>query len=381
MDLEGISTGVKKDQNSRGVLNNQKDKSSPPEDLNNHHKPNFLTISEKFVELPISDIQPFTEIPDYKTPTRSFCPIVVQTQNQSFCIDGFEKIEAALNDKQTSIECFVYLVADFSQIDLCLRKAAIRSLPKAGICSYGEIIRNVRLLYRMLKNTDENPIVYSHGGARRGHNYSDDSPENNIRILLSERLGKDIKKINSLINYGDKLNDATLNQLAENKTSRRFFEAAQKNKREKIKRLQDDGVQDDDLINIISQDVLSWHEEFISNDGIIETIWDKPQSQVSQKPPENNSPPKKTTQNPPKNHEHWNGNDTFKEENMPTSESVYNAIGIIGNNLVAVTNDKPESMSALEKQIQSSMQDLSEIYEAICYLKNGEQIVNREEVA
>jgi len=256
--LSSLKTGPS---SSPGKLNLDKNKSNTPGILNTHITGDFSTKKEIYQIIEIDKIQPFADIPDYQTPTNLPYPSIVQIQTQFICIDGWNIIENAKVENQASIECHVYLIENFSPIELALRKVATRSMPYAGISSYGEIIRNIRLLYQKIKNTDENPVAFSHGGARRGHTYLKNSPENDIRTLLSERLGKCVSKINTLLNYGDKINDRVLNILAENKASRRFFEAVNRNKGEKIKRLQHDGIQGDELIEQISKDVLSWFQD------------------------------------------------------------------------------------------------------------------------
>jgi hypothetical protein len=110
-------------------------------------------------------------------------------------------------------------------------------------------------------DSTDNPIVISHGGARRGVNYTDNREEN-IRELLAERLGKSKTTINKYLSHGEYLIDYSLNTLIESNEGKAFFEEAQKNKRILIKDLISEGKPEEIIAETVSQNMLPWLEEF-----------------------------------------------------------------------------------------------------------------------
>ena len=82
--------------------------SKPPGVLNADQTARFKTTQENVAELPVESIQPCTLIPDYRKPTESTLPIVVQSPAGCYCIDGWNFIEQAKAAGQPAIRCYVF---------------------------------------------------------------------------------------------------------------------------------------------------------------------------------------------------------------------------------------------------------------------------------
>ena len=160
-------------------------------------------------ELDIENIQPFKQIPDYTCHTISPVPIVVISPTSCSCIDGWDLIQGAKSAGCSTIACYAYYIPKHCETEIAIQKVAVRTMPQGGTCSYAELVRNARILFYMLMAAAENPVVFSHGGARKGVNYIDNREEN-IRELLAERLGKSKTTINKYLSHGEYLIDYSL---------------------------------------------------------------------------------------------------------------------------------------------------------------------------
>jgi hypothetical protein len=221
----------------------------------------FNTTREDIAEIPAMSIQPCHLIPDYRDPTESILPIVVHTPKAIYCLDGWNLIEQARTASLSNVRCHVYQIQENSDIEIALRKVAIRTKPVGGTCCYAELVRNASLVANILMNEMENPVVFSHGGSRRGACFTDNR-EDDLREVLSERLGKDRSTINSYLNYGRFLTHETMEMLVAQDTGRAFFEKAQVNKRRWIGYLESDGLDEESITNQISLKMPEWHREY-----------------------------------------------------------------------------------------------------------------------
>jgi hypothetical protein len=243
-----IAFNPDKNQNSQGGLKqSQTDK--------------FVSSRPIIIELDIQEIQSFQHIPDYTAPTISALPIVVISPKLCSCIDGWELIQKAKSTSNSKIACYAIYIPEHCETEIAIQKVAVRTMPQGGTCSYAELVRNARILFYMLMAAAENPVVFSHGGARRGVNYTDNREEN-IRELLAERLGKSKTTINKYLGHGEYLIDYSLNTLIESNEGKAFFEEAQKNKRILIKDLISEGKSEEIIAETVSQNMLPWLEEF-----------------------------------------------------------------------------------------------------------------------
>ena len=242
------------------VLKNTTD-STPPGVLNHDQIGRFKTIQEDIIELPIKAIQPHRLIPDYRDPTESTLPIVVQSPVGNFCIDGWRLIDQAVASGQPVMRCAIISLQEHSDTELAIRKVEVRTKPRGGTCLFAESVRNTSILAKILVDEIENPIVFSHGGARRGGNYTNNK-EDDLRQVLSERLGKNRSTINDYLYFGRQLNDEAMDTLIAQKASKAFFEKARINKRILIKGLESDGVTFEDITTEVSRKMIEWLGEY-----------------------------------------------------------------------------------------------------------------------
>jgi hypothetical protein len=220
----------------------------------------YTTCREDIAELAITDIQPCPIIPDYQTPTLSSLPIFVRTPEACFCIDGFHYIEQATAEGRSTVRCHVYHIAEHSIIELAIRKAAIRVMPQGGKCSYAELVRNAHRLYQVLMNTSDDLVLFTHGGARRGSDFTD-SRDSNIRAVLANRLGKSQTTINKYLQHGDGLNDAAMEALVNSGVTKSFFEAFQARKPTIVADQQSEQKDPVAITEAVSNEVMQWLAE------------------------------------------------------------------------------------------------------------------------
>ena len=114
---------------------------------------------------------------------------------------------------------------------------------------------------KFLLDEMENPIVFSHGGARQGGNFTNNK-EDDLRQVLSERLGKNRSTINDYLNFARHLTDEAMDTLVAQNTGKAFFEKARINKRILIKGLESDGVTFEDITAEVSGKILEWLGEY-----------------------------------------------------------------------------------------------------------------------
>ena len=232
------------DQSSRGVLN----------DL---QPGQFVTTGEEIAELPIATIQPCRNIPDYRGLTESPHPIVIQSSDACHCIDGWNLIEKAQSEGGSTVRCHVFSIERYSEIELAIRKVAIRTKPLGGTCSYAELVRNTCRLFSILYESADDPVVFSHGGDRRSTEFAD-KRENNIRSVLSERLGKSQTTINKYLQHGEYVSDDAFNELIDANASKGFFEATQKGKQQYASELKSRQTASNEIIRLVSARMLDW---------------------------------------------------------------------------------------------------------------------------
>jgi len=314
-------------------------------------------------ELDIQNIQPFQRIPDYACPTISPFPIVVISPGSCTCIDGWDLIQNSKSTGNTKITCYAFHITEHCETEIAIRKVAIRTMPQGGTCSYAELVRNAGILFKMLMASVENPIVFSHGGARRDIHYADNREEN-IRELLAERLGKSKTTINKYLSHGEYLINYSLNTLIESNEGKAFFEEVQKNKRILIKNLLSEGEPEEIIAETVSKDMLSWLEEFHET-GKIGTVltpdFDDQDDENQNSEFENKI---SCTLKQPENFKYRSGNfENSLRQNMPTDESSRVKLSLIKHQLIALDelNESHENIvSALKTVVEESLLLISE---------------------
>ena len=289
--------------NKKGKRPQEAEIQNPPGVLKEEQTVRFITTREDFAEIPVKSLQACPLIPDYRDPTESTLPIVIHTPEAFFCIDGWNLIEQARAAGQSNVCCHVFQIQEHSDTELALRKVAVRTKPLGGTCCYAEGVRNTKIVWEMLMNAMENPIVFSHGGDRRGTSFTDNR-EDDIREVLSERLGKDRSTINAYLNFGICLTNEAMDALIAQNTGRAFFEKAQVNKRIWIIKLKSDGLDEESITNQISSKMIEWREEY-QESGNIKTDHGETEEEGDQ-----------TTES--------SSASTSTDENGPSSEQVHN---------------------------------------------------------
>jgi hypothetical protein len=230
---------------------------------------NFATQRESIEDLDPGEIQPFQTIPDYLEPTSSLYPIVVKNPTSTICIEGWSKVCQAKEAKQVALTCHIHHVTEISEEELAIRKVAIRVSPQGGIDSYAERVRNVEKLSRLLTESTENLTIFYHGGPRRGSAYTNNREED-IRLILAQRLGKSRATIGKCLNHASHINNDVMQVLVEGKVDKDFFEEVQKVKRKLVDNLTADRKSEEEITRRVSETILRMHQDPLE----IENLWD-----------------------------------------------------------------------------------------------------------
>jgi hypothetical protein len=317
------------DNNSQGVPTLQ----DSPGDLNPNPDPGEQqgSIREYFADVPLALIQGISPIPDYTLKTAAPHPILAKTLQGYFYLDGQDLIAEARANGRESIRCYVSDLPDHSVEELALRKVVVRERAPGGEPLYAERIRNVCRLFVILSQSPD-VRVYGHGGDRRGENYQQQSTLDNVISVIAERLGKSTTTINMLRNFGEHLDEPTLEMLVQERVTKDFFEKVTVNKRTLLKYLMHEGKNELEITAVISPRMMEWLAEY-QRDGKIETVFPQTQSQdpggqsyaeqPSDAQPQNDQqgdegePPESP---PPEAFDHWSGSQT--QETQVTFESL-----------------------------------------------------------
>jgi hypothetical protein len=221
----------------------------------------YCTCREDIAEVSITDIQPCPIIPDFKEPTTATLPIIARTPDASICIDGGCLIEQAKAAGRTTVRCHIYHIAEHSDIELAIRKTAIRVMPQGGKCSYAELVSNAHRLRQVLESTSDDLTLFAHGGDRRSVAFAD-SKEKSIVAVLASRLDKSPTTISKYLQHGKGLNDAAMEELVNTGAPKLFFEAFQVQKRLQTATLQSEQKDEKVIEATISNQIPAWLNEF-----------------------------------------------------------------------------------------------------------------------
>jgi hypothetical protein len=308
-------------------------------DLNSTFSPPNKAFEKSIEPLELANIAHFSDIPDFIEPTHLPYPIVVQSPSSLQCIDGWEMIEQAKQRDETSIICEIIHIPHDSQIEIAIWKASVRTKPLAGRCIYSEEIRNTCCLFTMLSEPMEDFMLFSHGGDRRGYGYIDRS-ENNIRLVLADRLGKSPNTISKYLQHANYLNGETLQALIDVNVKKGFFEAIQKDKQRLIDELESQQKAHDEIADAVSVRVLSLLEDFQASD-LPEIVSD--QIDPDEPPANENQPqpdPDRSPADKPIAHKHWGGNPSAALEKQPTEDEINQEFNNIGHSLIETAENQ-----------------------------------------
>jgi len=299
-------------------------------------------------------------IPDYKDKTKSLLPVIVETPSSFHCIDGWELIEESMTKNESEVKCHIYTLSHISEIELAIRKVVIRTLPKGGCATYPERVRNVSLLLHFLTESKENPLIYSHGGARRGEDFVNNREEN-IRMVLADRLGRAVKTISKYLNHAEYLDEKTFNHLIELEADKKFFEKAQKIKIIIIKNLKHQGESEESITNTVSDAMRKMFEEYLKTGSIkIEEEDNDTQEELVKDRPK---------QDLPKVFKHWAGNGDSHEDTK-TKEVIDNKLIEIGSKLIEYAKDSKISLAQYVESIKREISELLITYQNLLTMLN-----------
>ena len=337
--------------------------------------PNFNTPREDIEDLPISEIDHFIDIPDYIKATRSKCPIVVKSPTSCHCIDGWNLIEKALVQGESRIICTIFYIPEYSKTELSIQKTAIRTMAIGGICSYPELIRNAYHLYKAMIGSSENPVIFSHGGARRGENYTNNKEDSVIKVLAN-RLEKSESTVKQYINFAEYLSNEAMGILIESKAKKAFFEEAASNKKIFTKNMRGAGESDETITAAVSDKMLLWLEEFKENNGKIgPVVYEDVQSEDADESPEKLS----CKLNLPQNFEHRTPNEESENIDEPTEEDIRMELRKIGVDLVKLANNKSKTPPDLAIEAKQQVLVITKLIQWISFLDKQEHTTTEKE--
>jgi hypothetical protein len=349
------------DQVSRGELNPSQEPETTDSTL--QEKKDSWPLGGATGELDPREIQPFTGIPDYLEPTRSPNPIVVKSKGVCQCIDGWELVNKALADGRSTLLCYIFQASSDSPTEIALRKVAIRVLPQGGKSSYAETMRNVSIAFKMLASSQENPIVYSHGGARRGSNFTSNREEN-IRLVLAERLEKSPTTISKYLNHAEYLSDEAISALVQAGADKEFFEDTQIVKRKLLTNLKSSGITEDEISAQVSEAMLRMHQNEAEIENYKKTLFyapeeDKPTEQTAKTPPLATEPERPVT------FKHWGGAEKSLPEQPVDGDDLRREITAIAQRMMSQSQDRNMPLPSLKESIMADIGELLSLLQKI----------------
>ena len=346
----------KQDQRSPGVLN---------EGLIGQ----FKTIREDIVELAIDLIEPFPLIPDYRDPTESNHPVIIKSPAACRCVDGWNLIEGAKAAGNSSIRCHVFEMVNHSDTEFAIRKVSVRTKPLGGPCSYAETLRNTRLLVQIIMAGRDDLVVFSHGGSRRGGNFTSNR-EDDLREILVERLGKSRTTINTYLNQSEYLNDAVFDALITADVGKIFFDKCRVIKRDLIKNLKSDGIEDIQVTATVSEKMLEWHVEFLRTGNINSNPTDTDDDEIDE-PPASDLTGEEVETSEDEVFQHQTRIDPDDSPGPPTEVDVQNEIRTIASALSVIAEQSPMEVDARLEIIDEQIRKLATIRQMLISIKNS----------
>jgi hypothetical protein len=349
------------------VKTRRKEQNQPsPGDLKHEPIGRFRTLNEAIFELSIHSINPYSLIQDFLDPTESILPIIIETPAGYHCIDGWNLIEHAVASGQTTIRCHVSTIEEYSDTELAIRKVAIRTKPQGGTCTHAERTRNTRQLYEMLVKSTDDPVVFSHGGVRRGPEFTSQR-ETNIRILLAKRLGKALSTINKYLQHSEYLNREAMTALVADGVPKRYFEGIQKEKHALIEELKAAEKCENDIANAVSHLVLTNIKELQSPQTVEDVSSESPQT--SQTPSSTREGANPSTPQTDQEFSPWKGNRPPHEPPV-TEEHVCEGLKEIGLAIINAAEDKDLNIQDQLEIIKHQIIELSKLIQLLVHLSS-----------
>jgi hypothetical protein len=235
------------------------------------------------------------------------------------------------------------------------------------------LVRNAGIIFKMMMDSTDNPIVISHGGARKGANYTDNS-EDNIRIVLAKRLGKSVTTINKYLNHSEFLKSEAMQALVSAEIGKEFFEAVQPYKRKIIASLKSAQKSENEKFAAVSETMLSLLPEYQANGKAAITYGRTGQNESSTAEKQILKDEGSEPVSKPKEFMHWSGNLSAAEESPPTENDVCQEIKTVGSLLIQAAEDKDLALHHRVEIVSAQIIQLSRLIQQLNYLSNLQKI-------
>jgi hypothetical protein len=142
-------------------------------------------------------------------------------------------------------------MAEHSDAELCVRKAAIRSATRGGKGEYLENARNARDLKPILLSLNDSLRDLDHGGRRRGEGFVANH-EDDVRHVIALRLGKEKDTVNTYLRHLEYLSEDAIQFFISRGAKKQFFEKAQRQKRILLRTYVEDSTPDEEITQNVS---------------------------------------------------------------------------------------------------------------------------------
>ena len=229
--------------------------------------------------------------------------------------------------------------------------------------------RNAGIIFKMMMASTDNPIVFSHGGSRRGPSYTLNK-ENNIRILLAKRLGKSVSTINKYLNHSEFLKSEAMQALVSAEIGKEFFEAIQPYKRKVIASLKSAQKSENEKFAAVSETIVSLLPEYQANRKTAITYDRTGQNESSSTEKQILKDEGSEPVSKPKEFMHWNGNLSAAEESPPTEDDVRREIKAVGSELMKIIENKDLSAHQMAEIVSSQIVRLAKLIQQLKQLDN-----------
>jgi hypothetical protein len=242
-------------------------------------------------------------------------------------------------------------------------------MPQGGTCSYAELVRNAGILFKMMMTSTDDPVVFSHGGSRRGVGYTE-SKENNIRTLLAKRLGKSVTTISKYLNHGEYLNAEAIDALIKAKVEKVFFEAAQPYKREILDDLKSAHKSDAQISTAVSEALLFFLHEYQAAKKAALAYRQTDQNESPSSEIQNQPDLASRSASKPKQFRYWRANSSAVEENQATEDDVRREIKAVGSELIKIFENKDFTAHQMVEIVSSQIVRLAKLIQQLKQLDN-----------
>ncbi len=226
----------------------------------------FPTVGRSIEDVRIEDIQSINRIPDPINPTSAERPYLAKTEKGYFCIDGSDKIAtaAAKSGSSSVVSCAVDTLAEHDDDDLVVRKATIRSATRGGKAEHMELCRNAVFLLNWHTSSNPNLKVNTHGGRRRGPEFTSNALDNAYKVL-SDLLCKSETTIAGYVDHIKYLTAEAVRFFIVNRVKKEYFDDMRVEKRQLVAKLIEEGQSDEQIAAAVSSKMITRYASFSSD--------------------------------------------------------------------------------------------------------------------